>query len=68
MKLCKVTSDTVVIPFMPDISWFDMVNELPDTVVDIQKRYVHLHYREFDDRMIAVAYDRETDTLFVKDE
>ena len=68
MNLCKVTSHTVVIPVMPDISWHDMANVMPDTVVDIQKRYVHLHYREFEGRMIMMAYDRETDTLFIKDE
>mgnify|MGYP001587554723 CR=1 FL=1 len=68
MKLCKVTSETVVIPVMPEITWHDMSFISPDTVIDIQKRYVHLHYREYDGRMIISAYDRETDTLFVKDE
>jgi hypothetical protein len=63
MKLCKVTNDTVVIPVLPKIGCFDL---LPDTIVS--KRYVYLHYREYEGRIIAAAYDRETDTLFVKDD
>ena len=68
MNLCKVTSDTVAIPVIPEFKWWEYKSYDPSLVVGIQKRYVSLHYREFKGRIIAMAYDRETDTLFIKDE
>ena len=68
MNLCKVQSDVVIIPFLPHVTLHNLATDPPFSNVVMQRRTVHLHYREFEDRMIAVAYDRETDTLFVKDE
>lgn len=66
MKICPVQAMTVVIPMLPKLTWLDLVNELPVTELGIQKRYIHLVPREVDGRQCMSAYDRETDTLFIK--
>ncbi len=67
MKRCMVRYDTVVIPVAPKVNWADSVPD-PSTLIDIKKRYVHLKLREIDGQQFMVAYDRETDTLFIKDD
>ncbi len=68
MKLCKVSDTTIVIPMTPEVKWWDSSYLDHDAVVDIQKRYIHLTPREIDGHTVMVAYDRETDTLFIMDE
>jgi hypothetical protein len=66
MKICMVNRDKVRIPRPPMLQWDDM-DDPSLTPIDIQSDTLTLEPRELNGITRMVAYDRETDTLFVKE-
>lgn len=64
MKIRSVQSGVIIVPVLPKIRW--QQHDL--TTTEIQKRYVVLQPRTLNGHVCMVAYDQETDTLFVKDD
>ena len=68
MRLRKVTADRVQIP--QRLAPLDFARTLidPAAAIVLNVRSVQLQSREWNGRTVRAAYDRETDTLFIKDD